>query len=211
MITMKFTIKLFTVLLVTTTVSIATAQEARLAGERFANAAVFDPQPGVDPESGFSGPWQLSQLRRPELTAATENAADPSEPGVLISGTGQRNNPLRRELARTHAQDELFVGFRMRYEPDGLDAGTDPEFFVLWLDRTGGSDSAVHSTGVPNIGIHLADRGPSRGKNVFMVRFSSKQVAWSHRELEPGKTYRLIARLTKQTPGVRNDFNQICG
>src|SRR6056297_4038836 len=75
-------------------VSIASAQDDRLAGERFAHADVFDPRSKGDPESGFAGPWQLSRLRPPELTSTKGNAATASsEPGVLIFGTGDRNNP----------------------------------------------------------------------------------------------------------------------
>ncbi len=153
----------------------------------------------------WRGDWQLSQIS----PAMFDPAQDPTWPSVLIRGTGARNNPLRRQLSRVYAEDEVFVGFRFVYEPAKTSGKPDPEFFVLWLDRTGGSDKAVHNSGIPNIGIHLADRGPSKGQNVFMLRFGSSQTAWSQTKLEPGKTYRLIARLSKEKPGPRNDYTQM--
>ncbi|EAQ80622.1 PSD1 and planctomycete cytochrome C domain-containing protein [Blastopirellula marina] len=154
---------------------------------------------------GWRGGWKLSNF-----SPAAYDPAEPADwPPVVIRGTGQRNNPLRRQLSRVYSEDELFVGFRFVYQPNPLATKQDPEFFVLWLDRTEGSDHAVHNFGVPNIGIHQADRGVSKGRNVFMLRFGSGQTAWSQHELEPGKTYRLIARLSKETPGERNDYSQM--
>ncbi|WP_231753413.1 PSD1 and planctomycete cytochrome C domain-containing protein [Rosistilla carotiformis] len=184
--------------------------EDRLAADRFIPQHAFGKNAPGDLSSGFAAPWQLSQIRPAKFADAVEPShSNGSQPNVVIAGTNQRNNPLRRELSRTYAEDQLFVGFRFLYEPAKLDQGIDPEFFVLWLDRTQGSDQAVHSIGVPNIGIHMADRGPSRGKNVFMVRFGAGQVAWSRTEMEPGKTYRVIAKLSKQTAGTRNGYSQI--
>lgn len=204
-------------LALTVGVSPANAEEARLAADRFFPQHNFGRQVADDPLTGFARPWQLSQLRPAKLANSDDplSASDPTSPNVLIGGTKNRNNPLRRELHKTFAGDELFVGFRFLYEANNTAeqsetaAGSDPEFFVLWLDRTEGSDQAVHSTGIPNIGIHLADRGPSRGKNVFMVRFGSKQTAWSRTELQPGKTYHVIARIAKQKSGTRNAYSQI--
>ncbi|WP_417746506.1 PSD1 and planctomycete cytochrome C domain-containing protein [Rosistilla oblonga] len=194
----------------TAAVSNLSVAEDRLAADRFVPEHDFGKRSADDMQAGFAKPWQLSQIR----PARFDDNAEPSSaegfvPPVVISGTNQRNNPLRRELRRTYAEDDLFVGFRFLYEPSKIDQGIDPEFFVLWLDRTQGSDQAVHSVGVPNIGIHMADRGPSRGKNVFMVRFGAQQTAWSRTEMEPGKTYHVIARLAKQTPGTRNGYSQI--
>ncbi|WP_345327049.1 PSD1 and planctomycete cytochrome C domain-containing protein [Novipirellula rosea] len=187
------------------------AEEARLAADRFVPQHDFGRQLADDPHSGFASPWQLSQLRPPRFADSGDrmSPSDASPPNVVIGGTNDRNNPLRRELSQTFAEDELFVGFRFLYEPSETSVASDPEFFVLWLDRTEGSDQAVHATGIPNIGIHMADRGESRGKNVFMVRFGAKQTAWSRTELVPGKTYHVIARIAKQKPGKRNAYSQI--
>ncbi|EMI22313.1 secreted protein containing DUF1549 [Rhodopirellula maiorica SM1] len=189
----------------------ANADETRLAADRFYPQHDFGRLLADDPQSGFANPWQLSQLRPAKLAdpGALTSPSGASPPAVMIGGTNGRNNPLRRELSKTFADDELFVGFRFRYEPSATTADSDPEFFVLWLDRTEGSDQAVHSSGIPNIGIHMADRGASRGKNVFMVRFGAKQTAWSRTELEPGKTYHVIAKIAKQVTGPRNAYSQI--
>lgn len=165
-------------------------------------SADLSPTESVD---GWRGGWKLSRI----LPATFDPAADSQWPSVLIRGTGGRNNPLRRQLDRVYAEDEVFVAFRFVYEPKRVRESPDPEFFVLWLDRTEGSDQAVHNSGIPNIGIHLADRGPSKGQNVFMLRFGSSHTAWSQHKLEPGETYRLITRLSKEKPGDRNDFTQM--
>ncbi|MBA2114165.1 PSD1 and planctomycete cytochrome C domain-containing protein [Bremerella alba] len=154
---------------------------------------------------GWRGGWKLSQIS-PAMIDPAEEARWPS---VLIRGTGGRNNPLRRQLERVYTDDEVYIGFRFVYEPDRVVGKPDPEFFVLWLDRTQGSDRAVHNSGIPNIGVHLADRGPSKGQNVFMLRFGNGQTAWSQSKLEPGKTYRLITRLSKEKSGERNDYTKM--
>ncbi|WP_241676332.1 PSD1 and planctomycete cytochrome C domain-containing protein [Bremerella volcania] len=190
---------------------------AMTASESFADpfpvvADRFDPSvelssgiPATKVLNGWRGGWKLSKLS----PASYDPTANLQWPSVLIRGTGSRNNPLRRQLDRVYAEDEVFVGFRFVYEPEKVNGNPDPEFFVLWLDRTEGSDQAVHNSGIPNIGVHLADRGPSKGQNVFMLRFGSSQTAWSQHKLEPGKTYRLIARLSKEKPGERNDYTQM--
>ncbi len=191
--------------------SLSAAEQAdRIAAERFQDLDLFILPSNPAASLGWQGKWKTSQILPPQIVESTFNMPETPRQDVLIMGTGDRNNPLRRQLAETFTGDELFVGYRFLYEPDEIDAGKiDPEFFILWLDRNEGSDRAVHNSQVPNIGVHLADRGPSRGKNVFMVRFGSQQTAWSHRELEPGKTYHVIARLSKEQSGERNDFSQL--
>ncbi|MEZ5385259.1 MAG: hypothetical protein R3F13_07080 [Prosthecobacter sp.] len=110
--------------------------------------------------------WKLSAIR-PAVLAP--------EGGVMIQGTLDRNNPLRRELAQPFRGAELFVRFQFRYDPPE-DEG---EFFVMWLDRLDGGDRAVHAENVPNIGVHVADTGPKKGKTVFIVRIGSAKTAWS--------------------------------
>jgi hypothetical protein len=145
---------------------------------------------------GWAAPWRLSTLRPP--------VADSVSAGVLIRGTGDRNNPLRRELAAPFRGSELFVRFTLRYEPPHEDS----EFFVLWLDRLEGSDRATHSANVPNIGIHVAHSGPKKDKAVFMVRIGPENTAFSEIELERDRDYVVVGRLSKSTPEARADFDR---
>lgn len=174
----------------------------RLASENFNARGLFN-GPQTDSAIGWKGPWKTSRI------LPAKSIGDGDSRSVLIQGTRARNNPLRRELSQTFSDDDLYVGFRFLYEPKQTKNGQDPEFFVLWLDRTDGSDQAVHNSQVPNIGVHIASKGPSRGKNVFMVRFGARESAWSRTELVPGKSYRLITRLHKETPGPRSDYSQL--
>lgn len=186
--------------------AVASAETFPVIFDRFHPDAEFSEEiPAMKAIEGWRGGWKLSHL----LPAMYDPAADPNWPSVLIRGTGGRNNPLRRQLDRVYADDEVFVGFRLVYEPSKNAGGPDPEFFVLWLDRTEGSDQAVHNSGIPNIGIHLADRGVNRGQNVFMLRFGSGQTAWSNKKLVPGETYRLLAKLSKEKSGPRNDYTRL--
>lgn len=163
---------------------------------------------------GWSRPWLTSRSAAPAIVemASFETSSRPpgSQRGLAISGTGKRNNPLRRQLAKPLTQKEVFVRFDLHYLGDGESAAAevDPEFFVLWLDRLDGGDRATHASNVPNIGIHIADRGPKKGRNVFMVRVGPAQTAWSKVELEYDRTYRVVGRLTKSGEGVRADYDR---
>ncbi|WP_294380587.1 PSD1 and planctomycete cytochrome C domain-containing protein [Prosthecobacter sp.] len=139
--------------------------------------------------------WKLSAIR-PAVLAP--------EGGVMIQGTLDRNNPLRRELAQPFRGAELFVRFQFRYDPPE-DEG---EFFVMWLDRLDGGDRAVHAENVPNIGVHVADTGPKKGKTVFIVRIGSAKTAWSTVEMQRGRTYSVVGRLSKSEPEERADFDR---
>jgi len=187
--------------------TMANEPPVRIAEDRFQEWDPYVSASKVDSSQGWLGSWVSSKILPPQPADSLDL---PGGRDVQIQGTGNRNNPLRRRFAEPIVEDEIFVGFRMLYEPSSppIDE-VDPEFFVLWLDRTEGSDRAVHNANVPNIGLHQADRGPHRGKNVFMIRFGSSKTAWSGTELVPGETYRLIARLAKSKPGERNDFNQL--
>lgn len=138
------------------------------------------------------------------LSAIKPAAADEKGRGVLIQGTLDRNNPLRRELAQPFRGAELFVRFQFRYDPPE-DEG---EFVVLWLDRLDGGDRAVHSEGVPNIGVHVAEKGPKKGRTVFMVRMGAAKTAWSTVEMQRGRSYEVVGRLSKSDPAERADFDQ---
>ncbi|MCB1207312.1 MAG: DUF1549 domain-containing protein, partial [Verrucomicrobiae bacterium] len=145
---------------------------------------------------GWAGSWKLSKVRPP--------LSEPSHPGFLLQGTGERNNPLRRELAEPFRGNELFVRFRLVYEPPDEAS----EFFVLWLDRLDGGDAAVHSDNVPNIGVHVAESGPLKGRTVFMVRIGPDRTAYSAIPLERGREYLVVGRLSKRTPGERSGFDR---
>ncbi len=165
---------------------------------------------------GWRGVWKTSGIRAAVIVDSrsdtTVNSGGGSASGaVSIVGTGDRNNPLRRELAEAIQDKELFVRYSFLYDPDerSEEDARDGEFFVLWLDRFEGSDRATHSTNVPNIGVRLADSGPRKGKNVFMVRIGSgRTTAWSKIELERGRTYTIVGRLGKSVDTKRADFDQ---
>ena len=145
---------------------------------------------------GWNGAWKLSAIR-PAITESNQN-------GVLIRGTTDRNNPLRRELAAPFRGSELFVRFHLRYDPPA----DDNEFFVLWLDRLDSGDRATHSENVPNVGVHVAELGPKKGKTVFMVRIGAAKTAFSSVELERGRDYVVVGRLSKSDPTERADFDR---
>lgn len=139
--------------------------------------------------------WKLSDIR-PAVIAEGG--------GVMIQGTLDRNNPLRRELAQPFRGAEMFVRFQFRYDPPEDDG----EFFVMWLDRLDGGDRAVHAENVPNIGVHVADTGPKKGKTVFIVRIGSAKTAWSTVEMQRGRTYSVVGRLSKSEAEERADFDR---
>ena len=167
-------------------------EPARVAEDGFSSANFADEGTG----SGFKGGWKLP--------AASPATVEEGKPGVLLRGTGDRNNPLRRELAAPFRGNELFVRFHLRYEPPKDDS----EFFVLWLDRLDSGDRATHSDNVPNLGLHVAESGPKKGKTVFMVRIGAAKTAYSQVELERDRDYVVVGRLSKSEAGERADFDR---
>lgn len=162
---------------------------------------------------GWKQPWRVSRASSPMIVEAAATPANASrlaaQRALQIHGTGGRNNPVRRELNRPVSRRELFVRFTLHYVADREKSPkVDPEFFVLWLDRLDGGDRATHAANVPNIGVHLADRGPKKGKNVFMVRIGPAQTAWSKVELQKNRTYQVVGRLTKSEDGARADYDR---
>ncbi|MFK8115095.1 MAG: PSD1 and planctomycete cytochrome C domain-containing protein [Rubripirellula sp.] len=163
---------------------------------------------------GWKRDWVVSRSAAPSIvngslkaTAALANAA---ERVLEIRGTGARNNPLRRPLKQPLVHGEIFVRFDLRYlgesnQPEKVD----PEFLVLWLDRLDGGDRSTHAANVPNIGLHLADRGPKQGRNVFMIRIGPSNISWSKVEVQKDRTYRVVARLSKSKAGDRADYNRL--
>lgn len=121
-----------------------------------------------------------------------------------ISGTGQRNNPLRTPLKTAFAGDELFVRFYLRYDADSIDSppATTGEFFVMWLDESEGNDGSGHAE-VPNLGLHVRDQ-----QNRFMVRFHSSNQKFGP-VLEGDRDYLILGRLWKSTPGPQQPFDQL--
>ena len=153
---------------------------------------------------GWNGKWVLSGQRPALLVDGNDNARE-----VLIQGTGERNNPLRRELKTSVRDPEMFVRFNFRYDPEKDSKTDDSEFFVMWFDRVDGGDRAVHGAGIPNIGIHVADQGPKKGKVVFIVRIGSDRTTWSTVDLKRGKNYQVVARLSKTDPDERAAFDRL--
>lgn len=130
---------------------------------------------------------------------------------VVVNGTNDRNNPLRRQLKSVFSGDVLFVRFLLRYDADGIDqaATDDGEFFVLWLDDIDGGDGATHNPSVPNIGVRVRETGPrDRQKNLFMVRIGDRNTAFSSVELEGDHTYLVVGKLSKTRPGFTNNFDR---
>lgn len=179
----------------------------------------FDYSPGalVDADGGlgWKQPWRSSRVAPPSVVDLPGEPA-PSSSGIqqrslLIHGTGARNNPLRRKLSTPLTSQEFFVRFDLLYRerPVRETPKVDPEFFVLWLDRLDGGDRATHASNVPNIGLHLADGGSQKGKNVFMVRVGPRQTAWTKIEVRPERTYQIVGRLSKSRKETRAEYDRI--
>lgn len=137
-----------------------------------------------------TGPWKRNGL-------ATER--------FTISGTGGRNNPLRKQLDPPFAGDELFVRFSLRYAADSIDTPPDGsgEFFVLWLDREEGVEGSPHANQVPNLGIHVQD-----DRNHFMVRYNASGQKFGPR-LEGDRDYLVLGRLWKSQSGPDRPYDQL--
>lgn len=150
---------------------------------------------------GFEGRLLFAQ-NQPRLS--NEWKADHSI-GFTIKGTGSRSNPLRRKLATPFDGNELFVRYRLKYPSTNIDSPPDGngEFLVLWLDDTEGEDRSTHSSGVPNIGIHV-----DGNENRFMTRFNSGQQKFGTK-LTGDREILLVARLWKAKAGKDSPFNRL--
>lgn len=150
-------------------------------------------------ESGWAGPWMTSQST--PAVRARISPAELTDYGAEIHGTGERNNPLRRQLATSFDGPQLFVRFLISYDANSIDKApaSDGEFFVLWLDSSGGADTSTHSSGIPNIGIHV----DSRNRNAFMARFGPESSAFAPVELTGDRTFLVVAKISK-TAGQNN-------
>lgn len=157
---------------------------------------------------GWQGEWTSTRGGAVSIEAPLSEADRHASWGEVLSfhGTGNRNNPVRRELSQRFFKRELFVHFRMSYSSPTVQ--DDPEFLVLWLDTLDGGDRATHAN-VPNIGIHIADRGPQKGQNVFMVRVGPRRTVWSDVVVESGRTYRVVARLAKPSDSADAKYSTI--
>ncbi|MHC4879116.1 MAG: PSD1 and planctomycete cytochrome C domain-containing protein [Planctomycetota bacterium] len=185
-------------------------------GDRFAAAA--NPSGGIVLSESFAsseiGPagWVVSKSvpgrdieRALVWPPGSVNAGDGR--ALLIRGTGERNNPARRQLSQPFAGDELFVRFLIEYDARSIDRANDGdgEFFVLWLDESGGSDASTHSGNLPNIGLHV----DGSGRNAFMVRFSPDTSAFADVELTGDRAFMIVARLWKSKPGADSMFDSL--
>ncbi|WP_197454290.1 PSD1 and planctomycete cytochrome C domain-containing protein [Stieleria varia] len=131
----------------------------------------------------------------------------------VISGTGGRNNPLRRKVQPACSDTELFVRFRLRYDAQTIDLPSnsrddspgkgDGEFFVLWLDESPGTAGGTHSANVPNVGLHVSGE-----ENRFMVRFQSARQQFGP-VLMGDQDHLIVARLWKSVPGEQTAFDQL--
>tara|TARA_R110002072_G_scaffold303099_1_gene493429 strand:+ start:140101 stop:143418 length:3318 start_codon:yes stop_codon:yes gene_type:complete len=156
-------------------------------------------------ETGWSGDWVLSRTA-PAIRKRT-SPAELTDFGAEICGTKDRNNPLRRQLSKPFDGAELFVRFLISYDELSIDKvpQSDGEFFVLWLDSVDGGDSATHSSGVPNIGLHV----DSQNRNAFMVRFGSDSSSFAPVELTGDRTFLVAARVAKSSGKKQGAFDQI--
>ena len=144
-------------------------------------------------EVGFAQPWKQDAFVTQRFT---------------VSGTGDRNNPLRRPLESPFNGDELYVRMRLEYAAESIDTpdNGDGEFIVLWLDEEEGGTGSTHAGHVPNIGIHVQDR-----QNHFMVRYGSGGERFGPR-LEGDREYLIVGRLWKSRSGPMNhSINWISG
>lgn len=75
---------------------------------------------------------------------------------------------------------------------------------MLWLDEVEGGDTATHSGGVPNLGIHVAE-----GQNRFMVRYASGEEKFTDMQLEGNREFRVVGRLWKTRSGEDPPFDSL--
>ena len=122
-----------------------------------------------------------------------------------ISGSGKRQNPLRRQLSEAYDGDTLFIRFRIEYKASTIDTPPDGEgeFFVLWLDSAEGVDGSGHIGGIPNLGIHV--KGDA---NHFMARFSPDSEAFGP-ALTGDRETLLVGRLSKTKAGKDHVFDRL--
>lgn len=123
-----------------------------------------------------------------------------------IEGIGSRNNPLRTRISPAFGGEELFVRFRLRYDSASIDdtQSGNGEFFVLWLDAAEGHDASGHSAHIPNVGIHVDEKGANR----FMVRYSTSSQRFAS-PIQGDQDQLVVARLWKSIPGVDQPFDKL--
>ena len=149
--------------------------------------ALWGQSDGLD----FSAEWKHSSL------------SDASQ-WFELHGTGDRNNPIRRSLDQPFRGNEFFVRFRLRYAAEAIDtpANGNGEFFVCWLDERDGGDTAGHSSGVPNFGVHV-----DRDRNAWMARFDSARQEFAAEPFKGDQDFVLLGRLSKSK--VFNDEEEV--
>lgn len=155
--------------------------------------------------SDWNGAWTLSA--KAPAVRARNSPAELTDFGAVIRGTKDRNNPLRRQLDEPFDGAELFVRFLISYDEESIDKApqSDGEFFVLWLDSVDGGDTATHSSGVPNIGLHV-DRA---NRNSFMVRFGSENSSFGPVEVTGDREFLVVAKVAKSSAKKDQPYDQV--
>ena len=134
------------------------------------------------------------------------SAVQPAKTSFLISGSNDRNNPLRKKLAEPFEGAELYIFFELRYAAESLDSPNEDEgeFIVLWADAEEGNDQSTHQ-GVPTFGIHVNQK---TGNNAFMARFTSNKEVYAPAEVKGNRSYLVLARVSKCASDSKT-FNQV--
>ncbi len=155
------------------------------------------------PFSGLAEPVSVSNWKRTDPTT--------TRAFFEITGSGERQNPLRRKLETPFSGDTIFVRFHLRYNKDSIDSALpdatnsgDGEFFVLWLDQAEGGEASAHSGGVPNIGIHVDENQ----RNAFMVRYDSSGENFGPPLIGDEQSV-VIGRLSKSESGKESPFDEL--
>jgi Protein of unknown function (DUF1549)/Protein of unknown function (DUF1553)/Planctomycete cytochrome C len=98
----------------------AKPSKLRIADESFATPVGSVPIATAS-GNGWSSGWRVSRTAGSFVADSSDHEKRSEKRGVAIRGTGQRNNPLRRELANPFRANELFVRFRFRYGKQVID------------------------------------------------------------------------------------------
>ena len=131
---------------------------------------------------------------------------------IVVGGTADRNNPIRRQLEQPYSEQTLFVRFLFRSRFDSTRPVTEGRFAVLWLDEIDGGDGAGHNQFVPNFGVHVPELRPGvadpKQKTRFIVRAGPQQTAFTDIEVEHDRVYLVVGRLSKSSSDSAAPYDQ---